>query len=67
MRSYYDMTMIPSLRWNLAGSLFRFYALMVFLQYQFLFFSYWKRQKQFGIISLVLMFTCGIIGNGLAA
>lgn len=40
MRAYLDMIMVPNLRWNLAGVGFRFYALMIFLQYQFPFFAY---------------------------
>lgn len=61
------MTKIPSIRWNIAGMAFRFWAAAAIIGFQFTFFNYFQKPYIFSYASLGILLTGGVASNLLAS
>ena len=59
-RGYFELTKIPSVRWNMAGMAFRFWAAASIIAFQFTFFAYFKKPFIFSYASLGILLTGGV-------
>jgi len=66
-RGYFELTKIPSVRWNMAGMAFRFWAAASIIAFQFTFFAYFQKPFIFSYASLGILLTGGVASNLLAS